>query len=91
MAANEGSSRPLDTDELCAWLIGRVAQHIEVPADRISPDRRLTELGLDSLQVLTICGELEDRYGIEVDPVQLFAEPTAESVAKRLSEEFADR
>ncbi|GAB2953085.1 MULTISPECIES: acyl carrier protein [unclassified Streptomyces] len=54
--------------EIVAWLRGRVAAQTGRPAEEIAPDVPLNEYGLDSVYVLGLCAEIEDEYGIEVEP-----------------------
>ncbi|MEU3255991.1 acyl carrier protein [Streptomyces sp. NPDC006997] len=54
--------------EVLAWLRGRVAAQTGRPAEEIAPDAPLSDYGLDSVYVLGLCAEIEDHYGIEVEP-----------------------
>lgn len=42
-----------------------------VHIDSIDEDKPLNELGLDSLDVVEMCMDLEDRYGFSLDPEDL--------------------
>lgn len=67
------------------WLIDRIRFYDQVDADAITLDAPLSELGLDSIYVMTLSGDIEDTYGIDVDPT-LFAEvDTLGEVARELS------
>lgn len=45
-----------------------LSQYVEVSADKIVPEADLiTDLGLNSLDVLNIILEFEDEFGIEID------------------------
>ena len=43
-------------------VIKEISKHLECDENQISPDMRLDELGIDSLDAITILFELEDRY-----------------------------
>ncbi|MBY8853482.1 acyl carrier protein, partial [Saccharothrix sp. MB29] len=49
--------------DLRAWLVERVAEYANVPAERVSTDVDLTEYGLDSISALTMCTDIEDAFG----------------------------
>ncbi|MFJ4870085.1 acyl carrier protein [Streptomyces sp. NPDC088757] len=54
--------------EVIAWLRTRVAAQTGCPAEEIAPDVPLSDYGLDSVYVFGLCAEIEDHYGIEVEP-----------------------
>ncbi|GHJ41943.1 acyl carrier protein [Streptomyces sp. TS71-3] len=56
------------TAEVIEWLRGRVAAQTGRAAEEIAPDVPLNNYGLDSVYVLGLCAEIEDHYGIEVEP-----------------------
>ncbi|MCX5047753.1 MULTISPECIES: acyl carrier protein [unclassified Streptomyces] len=78
------------TDEIRRWLTERIAFYIDLPIERIDPDRKLTELGLDSIYVLTMCGDIEDELGVVVDAAMIWDHPTVGSLAGRLAEDVAE-
>lgn len=43
-----------------------VAQRSRAPSDRIRPDTRLIDVGVDSVQAKDILVDLEQRYGITI-------------------------
>lgn len=68
-------SQPIATSasSITEWLIGRITFYDQVDAASVTPDARLDELGLDSIYALTLCGDVEDAYGVPLDPT-VFAE-----------------
>lgn len=66
------SSTPSPSD-LGDWLVDRIRFYDQVDADSVTLDAPLKELGLDSIYVMTLCGDIEDTYGLEIDPA-FFAE-----------------
>lgn len=71
------------------WLIGRITFYDQVDAAEVTLDAPLTELGLDSIYVMTLCGDIEDEYGVAIDPT-FFADFTtlgdlAEGLAARVA------
>jgi len=75
---------PVSADEVCAWLRGCVAAHTGRPVEEIRADLPLSEYGMDSVYVLSLCAEIEDQYGIEVDSTVMWDHPTLGPLAEAL-------
>ncbi|MGK8490392.1 acyl carrier protein [Nocardia asiatica] len=71
------------------WLIERVADHTERAPSHVDPVVPLAELGLDSVSAVNLCGEIEDRWSLEVDPVLVFDYPTIADIAAYIAAEHA--
>ncbi|MBJ8345781.1 acyl carrier protein [Antrihabitans sp. YC2-6] len=69
------------------WLIGRVAFYIEQPVRNVSPDIALAELGIESVSAVSLCGEIEDKWELELDPTVVFDYPTIAAMASFIAEE----
>jgi acyl carrier protein len=79
----------VDPDAVRAWLTARVALYLErSPAD-IDPAAKLVGYGLDSVYALTLCGDIEDEYGLEVDPTLAWDHPTVDAIVVVLVEKLA--
>jgi acyl carrier protein len=52
-------------------VIKEISKHIGRDENQISPDMRLDELGIDSLDTITMLYEFEDRYDLEI-PNEVF-------------------
>ncbi|KAA9132919.1 acyl carrier protein [Microbacterium caowuchunii] len=70
---------------LLAWLIDRIRFYGQVDEQDVTPHTPLTELGLDSVYVLTLCGDLEDTFGLVVDPPYLAGFGTLDDLATDLA------
>ncbi|MDB1089343.1 acyl carrier protein [Streptomyces sp. ACA25] len=70
------------------WLVDRVAEYREVSPDEIDTEVPLAELGLDSVYVLSLCSDIEDRWGLEVEPTVAWDHPTVEALADHLHAEI---
>ncbi|MFJ8629870.1 acyl carrier protein [Streptomyces sp. NPDC093568] len=83
---SELTTRPaaVSADEVREWLRGRVAAHTGLPVDEIRPDLPLGEYGLDSVYALGLCAEIEDHYGIEVEPTVMWDHPALTPLAEAL-------
>ena len=53
---------------MALWLIDRITFYDQVDAEEVTLDAPLAELGLDSIYVMTLCGDIEDTYGVAIDP-----------------------
>ncbi|MET9027893.1 acyl carrier protein [Nocardia sp. NPDC004168] len=70
------------------WLVERVADYTERAPHEVDPSVPLAELGLDSVSAVNLCGEIEDRWSREVDPILVFEYPTIAGIAAYLAAEF---
>ncbi|OZM72936.1 polyketide synthase [Amycolatopsis antarctica] len=71
--------------ELRGWLVERVADYVELPAEQIRHDVELSEYGLDSVSALTVCTDIEDRFGVSIEPTALWDHPTIDTFAEFVS------
>lgn len=76
------TTRTTESDVL-DWLVGRITFYNT--ADEVLPTSPLAELGLDSVYVMTLCGDIEDTYGIDVDPTFFADFETVDDLAAGLS------
>ena len=54
--------------------------------DRIDITLPLTDYGLDSVYAVSLCAELHDEFGFDVDPGATVAHPTVRRLAAHLVE-----
>jgi acyl carrier protein len=62
------------------WLLDRVALYLGRDAQSIDPTVPLAEYGMDSVCALSLCGDLEDEFGLVVEPTLLWDHPTVQSL-----------
>ena len=43
-----------------------IAEHIEIDSDSITPDSSFESIGMDSLDTISMVGELEDEFDIKI-------------------------
>ncbi|WP_039805381.1 acyl carrier protein [Nocardia araoensis] len=70
------------------WLVERVADHTDRAPHEVDPVVPLAELGLDSVSAVSLCGEIEERWSVEADPVLVFEYPTIADIAVYLAAEL---
>ncbi|MFG3282473.1 acyl carrier protein [Streptomyces sp. NPDC048111] len=69
---------------LATWLLDRAALYLRRPAATIDPRVPLAEYGMDSVIALSLCGDLEDEFGYEAEPMLLWDHPTLEGLHAHL-------
>ena len=74
-----------DQASVADWLIDRIRAYDQVDPETVHLDSPLSELGLDSIYVLTLCGDIEDTYAVQIDPPFLAAFDTVRELAVGLS------
>ncbi|MFD3551600.1 acyl carrier protein [Streptomyces goshikiensis] len=82
---------PVTAEDIRDWLVNRVAFYLEVPADSIPPDAKFVEMGLDSVYAMTMCGDIEDRFELEVEPTIAWDHPTVAALTKHLHDVLGRR
>lgn len=73
-----------DLDHLRQTLVGLLSSELRLAEAQVQTSRPLTEYGLDSIAALTIAGELEERFSIELPPTLLWDHPTIDHIAGHL-------
>ncbi|WP_239134548.1 acyl carrier protein [Rugosimonospora africana] len=67
-------------------MTGLVARHVERPPMEIDRDVPLSEYGLDSVYVLALCADIEDHWGVSVEPTLMWDYPTIAGFGNALLE-----
>lgn len=75
--------------DIRTWLIERVAEYTQREIDDVDPAVKLTRYRFDSIYALSLCGDIEDKYGIEVDPTLVWDYPTIDAIAQYLAGNLA--
>jgi acyl carrier protein len=76
---------PHGTAPLHHWLTDRLAVYLDRLPDTIDPTVPLAEYGMDSVGALSLCGDIEDAFGIAVDPSLAWDHPTVVALVAHLS------
>ena len=87
-----GNTRQVDDayEVIKSWLTGRVAFYVDRPIEDLDPDTTVLDLGLDSVHGLTLCGDVEERFGLVVEPTLVWDYPTISAIATFLNKELRD-
>ncbi|PKV81226.1 acyl carrier protein [Nocardia fluminea] len=79
----------MDTSKeaIVTWCQEYLAGLLEVPAATIDPATDFDHLGIDSALAVALLIEVEDRYGVDLAPEDLFDNPNLDAVAAYLHEQ----
>jgi acyl carrier protein len=67
--------------QILRWLTTRLASYLEVSAATINPMVPLAEMGVDSVHAISLVGDVEMHFDIDVDPTMIFDYPTLSRIA----------
>ncbi|MEZ0090165.1 acyl carrier protein [Streptacidiphilus sp. EB129] len=82
-------SRSLDAAAAREWLTARIADCLGTEPERIAPDASLIGLGIDSIHAIALCGELEDRFGVLLEPSLVWDHRTVDAIVAHLGTQLA--
>jgi acyl carrier protein len=68
------------------WLLERLSGYLLRDPVSIDPTLPLAEYGMDSVAALSLCGDLEDEFGLVVEPTLLWDYPTVDALAAHLAQ-----
>ncbi|GHB74854.1 hypothetical protein GCM10010347_51700 [Streptomyces cirratus] len=68
------------------WLMDRLSLYLRRAPESIDPGVPLAEYGMDSVAALSLCGDLEDEFGLEVEPTLLWDHPTVTALVRHLEQ-----
>ncbi|MDF0532546.1 SDR family NAD(P)-dependent oxidoreductase [Tsukamurella sp. 8F] len=71
----------MTTDELRAWLVGYIVDRFGADPAVVDPSAPLTDLGVGSKDAVVLSGELGERLGRPVSPVEFWEHPTIDALA----------
>jgi len=69
-----------------AYLKTSIADYTELSADQITAESQLTEIGLQSVDAVLVCGNVEEKFEIEIDPSEIFEHETVGSFAEAVAD-----
>ena len=65
-------------------ILALVAQESGLPRERLDMDARLGTLDISSIDMVSLLFEVEDRYGVEIEPEQVTPEMTLGELVARI-------
>lgn len=63
------------------WCRGYLADLLDLPVAEVDPEADFDRLGVDSALAVSLLIEVEERYGVDIEPEELFENPTIAAVA----------
>ena len=76
----------MTSTEISDWLRQQVAQALGQDPSTVDPTVTFDHLGLDSLALLGLIGDLATNLGTQIETSVLFDHPTIESLANHLAQ-----
>lgn len=76
---------------ILGWLTTRLASYLEVPTTAVNRMVPLAEMGVDSVHAISLVGDIELEFDIDVDPTLIFDYPTLARIAEFIGTAVAER
>ncbi len=70
------------------WVRGHLAHVLGVAPESIALDKPLSSYGLDSIDAVLMAGELEEAFGIEIDPASFIECDSFEAIIVLLASDI---
>ena len=74
----------IEVQSVTNFLTEKISEYSKVPVTDLSPDMILEDIGLSSLDIVMISGEIEDEFAIEIDPTVIFESKTINEVVEKV-------
>ncbi|MDJ0554522.1 MAG: acyl carrier protein [Microcoleaceae cyanobacterium MO_207.B10] len=84
----EGKIEDSPAEILQNWIAEKLAEQLSIDKSTISAIEPLTRYGLDSIDAVTLVGELEDELDLELPSTLFWDYPTIEKSSQYLVSEF---
>lgn len=76
------------TARLTRWLISQLADRLELDPQHIDPHREFIDYGLNSVEAVSLSGDLENFLGRRLSPTLLWDYPTIAALARHLTDDL---
>lgn len=76
----------MSSDRMTSWLRERIGGDIGKAPEAIDPDATFDRLGIDSLALLGVIGDLAGELDIEIETSVLFDHPSIRALAEHLAD-----
>ena len=80
------SEQTIDTSTILSWLQARIAQELNCAVDDVDFDQPMDLLGLDSVSLLWIAGELAEWLEIEITTAMVFENTSLPELSQKTYE-----
>ncbi|HEY7406554.1 MAG TPA: acyl carrier protein [Candidatus Angelobacter sp.] len=83
-------TEPPTEDTIRQWLITNIASVVNMDPAKIDVTQTFDNYGMDSLQAVSLSGDLEDWLKREISPTVVWDYPTVEQLSRHLAENYAN-
>lgn len=83
-------TEPPTEEGIRRWLIENIASVVNMNPAQIDVKQTFDHYGMDSLQAVSLSGDLENWLNREISPTVVWDYPTVEQLARHLSENYAN-
>jgi acyl carrier protein len=73
-------------EEIVKWCQAYVADVLEMRLEAVDPHADFDKIGLDSALAVSLLIAIEEKYGIDLPPEELFEDPTLDAVASSVAD-----
>jgi acyl carrier protein len=80
-----------NTEAIEAWLLEQIATYLRTATAEVKATVPLAEYGMDSIFALALCGDIEEHFGLVVEPTLAWDYPTVAQIAVFLNSELAGK
>jgi acyl carrier protein len=72
-------------ESLRSWIIGRWAEELGLAREAVDPDRSFLSYGMDSVQAMSLVGELETKLNQRLPPTLVWDYPDINALTEHLA------
>lgn len=85
------SQDPVNATAIRDWMVTYISSVIDIPQDPFPIEDRFDIYGLDSVEITIMCGMLEERFEIEVNPDEVFDNPSVSALSSHIAKRLGER
>lgn len=91
MTADMSVKPPVDALTIRNWMVSYISSVIDVQQDPFPDKERFDNYGLDSVEITIMCGLMEEQFGLEVNPDEVFENPNVADLSAHLAGRLSKR
>ncbi len=80
-----------DRERVVDWMVQHIGSVLEMPKDNFPIEERFDAYGLDSIEAVIMAGLMEEEFGVPIDPMTLFQNPSVAKFADFLAPLLSER